>query len=135
VAAVKDIGLIGVTFAFLHIAEEHPFTVFDRNARIGKDAFGPDRGQAVELSDHEWLLALTGRQQIKASYQGIPDPVLLRLHESSTFRDMRTLSRQVSDFGCHSWRTYGPSRLPITVLYADEIQAAWRSRTNARVGP
>jgi hypothetical protein len=121
VAAVKDMGLTGVSFAFLHIAEEHPFTVFDRNARVGKGAFGPDRGQAVELSDHEWLLALTGRQQIKASYQGIPDPVLLRLHESSTFRDMRTLSRQVSDFGCHSWRTYGAARLPITVLYADEI--------------
>ena len=131
VAAVKDMGLTRVKFAFLHIAVDHPFTTFDRAARGGKGAFGPNRGQAIELSDHEWLLSLTGRQQIKAAYQGIPDPVLLRLHEGSTFRDMRTLTRQVSDFACHSWRTYGPARLPISVLYADEIakQLAGLERT------
>jgi hypothetical protein len=69
--------------------------------------------------------------QIKAAYQGIPDPVLLRLHEKSTFRDMRTLTRQISDFACHSWRTYDRARMPTTLLYADEIakQLAGLERT------
>jgi len=131
IAAVDGIGLSGVKFAFIHVAEDHPFTLFDRSASNGKGAYAPERGQAMELSEHEWLLALTGRTQIKAAFQGIPDPVLLRLHERSTFRDMRTLARQVSDFACHSWRTYGQARLPITLLYADEIakQLAGLERT------
>ena len=125
------------------MVEDHPFTLFDHSSPAGKGAYAPERGQAVELSDHEWLLALTGRDQIKAAFQGIPDPVLLRLHEKSTFRDMRTLTRQVSDFACHSWRTYDRARLPITLLYADEIakQLAGLERTpgwdpdTAAVGP
>jgi hypothetical protein len=131
IAAVEQLGLGGVKFAFLHVAEDNPFAVFDRSAPTGKGAYGPERGQAVELTDHEWLLSLTGRSQIKATFQGIPGPVLLRLHERSTFRDMRTLSRQASDFACHSWRTYDLTRLPITLLYADEIarQLAGLERT------
>ena len=143
IAAVANMGLSGVKFAFLHVVEDHPFTLFDHSSPAGKGAYAPERGQAVELSDHEWLLALTGRDQIKAAFQGIPDPVLLRLHEKSTFRDMRTLTRQVSDFACHSWRTYDRARLPITLLYADEIakQLAGLERTpgwdpdTAAVGP
>jgi hypothetical protein len=131
IAAVSDLGLSGVKFAFLHVVEDHPFTLFDQAAVTGKGAYAPDRGQAVELSDQEWLLTLTGRDQIRAAYQGIPDPVLLRLHDKSTFRDMRTLTRQVSDFACLSWRTYDRARLPITLLYADEIakQLAGLERT------
>jgi hypothetical protein len=131
VAAVASMGLAGVKFAFLHVVEDHPFTAFDHSSPTGRGAYGPERGQAIELNEHEWLLALTGRDQIKAAFQGIPDPVLLRLHEKSTFRDMRTLTRQVSDFACHSWRTYDRVRLPITLLYADEIakQLAGLERT------
>jgi hypothetical protein len=121
IKAVEALGLSRVSFAFLHIADEHPFMLFDRAQETGRGAFGPKRGQGVELSDHEWLVSLTGREQITAQYQGIPSPVLLRLHERSTFRDMRTLSKQVADFGCHSWRTFGNAHMPITLQYADEI--------------
>jgi len=121
IKAVEALGLGQVSFAFLHVAEEHPFMLFDRAQETGRGAFGPKRGQAVELSDHEWLVSMIGREQITAQYQGIPTPVLLRLHERSTFRDMRTLSKQAADFGCHSWRTFGNSHTPITLQYADEI--------------
>lgn len=121
IKAVEDLGLSRVSFAFLHVAEDHPFTIFDRAFQKSKGLFGPARGQAVELSDHEWLVSLTGREAINAQFQGLPDPILLRLHERSTFRDMRTLAKQVSDFGCHSWRTFGTARVPITLQYADEI--------------
>jgi hypothetical protein len=121
VRAVRSLGLERVTFAFLHVAEDHPWTLLDLSASSGKAAYGPERGQAIELGEREWLVSLTGRQQVKAGGQGIPAPVLLRLHGDSTFKDMLYLSRQVSDFACHSWRTFGPSRAPITLLYADEI--------------
>ena len=91
IAAVASTGLSGVKFAFLHVVEDHPYTLFDHFSPAGKGAYAPERGQAVELSDYEWLLALTGRGEIKAAFQGIPDPVLLRLHEKSTFRDMENL--------------------------------------------
>jgi hypothetical protein len=74
IAAVAGMGLSGVKFAFLHVAEDHPFTLFDRAAPTGKGAYAPERGQAVELSDHEWLLALTGRDRIKAAFQGPGHP-------------------------------------------------------------
>jgi hypothetical protein len=121
IEAVANMGLSGVKFAFLHVVEDRPFTLFDRSSPDGKGAYVPERGQAIELNEHEWLLTVTGREQIKAGFQGIPDPLLLRLHDKSTLRDMRTSTRQVSDFASHSWRTYDRARLPITLLYADEI--------------
>lgn len=44
---------------------------------------------------------------------------------------MNALSRQVSDFACHSWRTFTPSRLPVTLSYADQVarQLAGLERT------
>lgn len=44
---------------------------------------------------------------------------------------MPAIVRQVSDFACHSWRTFGPARLPITLGYADQIarQLAGLGRT------
>ncbi|SFG58206.1 hypothetical protein [Methylobacterium gossipiicola] len=122
VEAVRGLGLARMDFAFLHVVEEHPFTVFDLEARTDtKAAFAPERGQAVELSDLEWLVTLTGRKEVKGERQGLPDPVLLRLHHLSTYRNMYALSRQVSDFACHSWRTFTPSRLPVSLGYADQI--------------
>ncbi len=73
------------------------------------------------MSEREWLLSLTGRKEVKSASQGLPGPVLLRLHDSSTYRDMAVLVRQASDFAFHSWRTFGPSGLPIPLVYADEI--------------
>ena len=121
VEAVAETGLDRVEFAFLHVVEDHAFSAFDTAATSGKGAMVPERGHVFELGEREWLVTLTGREQLKGEKQGLPDPVLLRLHERSTFRDMPRLARQVMDFASHSWRTFGPARLPITLTYADEI--------------
>lgn len=130
-AAVAELGRKRVTFAFVHVVEDSAFVTFDRSVTSGRGAYAPERGQAVELGDREWVLSLTGREQIRNERHGLPDPVLLRLHELSTYRDMPTLARQVSDFANHSWRTFGPARLPITLGYANEIakQLAGLERT------
>lgn len=130
-AAVTELGLRRARFAFLHVVEDHPFTAFDRSSAIGRGAYAPQRGQVVELSEREWLLTLTGGEQLKGDRQGLPDPLLLRLHDLSTHRAMDVLAEQVSDFAMHSWRTFGPARLPITLGYANEVarQLAGLERT------
>ena len=65
IAAVDGMGLSGVKFAFLHVAEDHPFTLFDHSAPTVKGAYAPERGQAMELSDQEWLVALQGEARLK----------------------------------------------------------------------
>lgn len=129
--AVAELGLTRVIFAFLHVVEDHAFLAFDRAATTGRGAYAPERGQAFELGDREWLLTLTGRDQVRGEVHGLPDPVQLRLHDLSTYRDMPALARQVSDFAMHSWRTFGAARLPITLGYANEIarQLAGLERT------
>lgn len=132
IEAVKGLGLTRMDFAFLHVVEEHPFTTFDLDAdRDRKAPLAPERGMAVEMSDREWVVTLTGRKEVKGERQGLPNPVQLRLHDLSTYRNMRALSRQVSDFACHSWRTFTPSRLPVSLSYADQIarQLAGLERT------
>ncbi len=133
VKAVEGLGLERVSFAFLHVAEDHAFNLLDLDAEDAPCRLGPGRGQAVELSAREWLVSLTGREQVRAAGQGVPSPVLLRLHEGSTFKDMEYLARQVFDFSGHSWRTFSPAKAPITLVYADEIarQLAGLDRTPA----
>jgi hypothetical protein len=46
---------------------------------------------------------------------------LLRLHPSSTFSDMTYLARQVFLFASHSWRSFFPAELPVTIKYSDLI--------------
>lgn len=119
---VESLGFSDVTFAFLHIVDNHPFVLFDDSKPSdGKGAFAPDRGIKLDIADGETLVCLKGAREVKEARHGMPEPSLLRLHRLSTFRDMDYLSRQVFDFSCHSWRMLSPSPVPITVLYSDLI--------------
>ncbi|MGJ5135373.1 argonaute/piwi family protein [Bradyrhizobium oligotrophicum] len=124
---VEDLGLTQVKFAFLHLVDAHPFTIFD-DAQAGirrrdgaKGAKVPERGVVISLSDSETLLCLTGPKDLKQARHGMPQPMLLRLHRRSTFRDMTYLTRQVFDFSCHSWRMFTPAPTPITIHYSELI--------------
>ena len=119
-----------VQCAFLHVVENHPYLLFDEGnqdgtwdaqARTKKGRLAPSRGLWLRLGDRESLLVLTGAREVKRPQDGIPSPLLLRLDGSSTFKDMKYLTRQVYHFSCHSWRSFLPSPLPITMLYSDLI--------------
>lgn len=124
---VAGLGLDRVSFAFIHVVDDHPYILFDeahqgtRSGETRKGVFAPQRGTVAELNDTEVLLTLTGSKELKLAGQGIPVPLLLRLHPKSTFRDLRYLTRQAFDFACHSWRMFDASPLPITILYSDLI--------------
>jgi hypothetical protein len=91
---VESLGLTQVKYAFLHVVDNHPFTIFDeankgvRQGRGLKGVYAPDRGLTMALGDGESLLCFTGPRDLKQARHGMPQPTLLKLHRRSTFRDM-----------------------------------------------
>ena len=129
-ALIATLGDYDVEYAFLHVVEDHPMLLFDE-AQKGEPAYdgrggvkgvcAPERGRFLRLSGHEVLITLTGPRDVKQASDGMPRPILLRLGRGSTFNDMSYLTRQVNTFACHSWRSYFPSPLPVTILYSELI--------------
>lgn len=118
-----------VDYAFLHVVQDHPYLLFDENQEGVKDfetgqqkgVFAPERGLFFRLTGRDVLITLTGERDVKRPQDGIPHPVLLTLHRNSTFEDTTYLARQVYTFACHSWRSFFPSPMPVTILYSELI--------------
>lgn len=122
-----------VEFAFVHISEAHDWTLFDtasvgwKNQRmpsgrtLRRGWCVPHRGHAVSISPSEILLTVTGPFDLKVATQGLPRPLLLKLHRASTFTDIDYLAGQVFRFTALSWRGFYPSSKPITIFYSDLI--------------
>ena len=131
--AVKNLmsalGRYDVDFAFVEVSQHHPYLLFDEGqngvydyeAKRKKGAYAPERGQMLKLSKWEVLIVLTGARDVKRPEDGLPSPVLLRLHRESTFTDTTYLARQVYAFANHSWKSFFPGSLPVTVLYSEII--------------
>jgi hypothetical protein len=126
---MEELGDYDVDYAFIHIIKEHPYILFDKSqegmwdyeTKSIKGVFAPIRGGFLRLSRSEVLLSLTGAKELKRAQDGIPSPVLLRLHRQSSFQDTTYLTRQVFTFSCHSWRSFFPSPMPVTIMYSELI--------------
>ncbi len=133
ITAVKqvmaDLGEFNAEFAFVHVVEDHPYRIFDldqggkpdKRTRSTKGVLGPNRGLFMLLSEREVLLTLTGFKEVKRPEDGVPRPVLLRIHEDSTFTDPVYLARQVYAFAGHSWQGFFPCDMPVTIEYSAMI--------------
>ena len=133
ISAVKklmsELGDYEVEYAFLQLSEQHPYLildkeqkgVFDYETKRNKGVYAPKRAAALQLSNRDMLLCLTGPNEVKRPEDGMPSPLLLSLHADSTFSDMTYLTRQVFAFACHSWRTLLPGSVPVTIQYSDLI--------------
>lgn len=115
-----------VECAFLTVVEDHPFVLFDERQGGVRDpsgrekgVFAPSRGSFLHLSDYETLIALTGPHNLKRWQDGMPRPLVLRLHRLSTFVDMTYLARQAFVFSGHSWRGFHAVPKPVTILYSE----------------
>jgi hypothetical protein len=116
-------------FAFIHVVDDHPHLLFDtcqRGAwdavsRASKGKFVPERGFYQKFSARDALVTLTGPKELKQVDDGMPFPILLRLHRDSTFTDLDYLARQVFHFSDHSWRTFLPASMPVTISYSQLI--------------
>jgi len=122
-AALKEFSAFDLQFAFLHVKEEHPYLLFD-NESVGVKGRGektPTPGLYAEVAPNETLLTLTGPQQLKRPTDGLPRPLLLTLHRDSTFTDLIYLTKQVYWFSNHSWRSFLPAAMPVTIYYSDLV--------------
>jgi hypothetical protein len=119
---VSELGDYNVEFAFIHVAESHPYLLFDTSQNgLGssrKGAYAPDRGKYLQLSEHTSIVSLTGAHELKKAIDGLPTPIQLILHKDSTFKDLTCLSKQVLKFGAHSWRSFTPASMPVSVYYS-----------------
>ena len=135
---MESLGEYKVDYAFLHVVEDHSHILFDEcqkgvpdfeTGRV-KGLMAPNRSTYFRLSRHELLISLTGARDIKRPQDGIPRPILLKLHRDSNFEDMTYLAKQVYTFSCHSWRSFFPSPLPVTILYSQLIARLLGQLTN-----
>src|SRR5690606_32055474 len=81
-----------ITFAFVTITDRHPFVIFDERNKAGRTvrgnkvgAFVPKRRANWILDEHSCLIQLSGLDEMKTAYHGFSTPVLVRIHENSTF--------------------------------------------------
>jgi argonaute-like protein len=131
---MAELGQPNVQYAFVHFVDDHPFLILDEtnagayfSRTAKKGVFAPERGLMLKLNRSEALLSFTGSREVKQPEDGLPHPVLLRLHRNSTFKDLTYIARQAFCFSCHSWRTFSPAPLPITILYSELIAKFLRS--------
>ncbi len=111
-----------IRFAFVTISERHPYLLYDENQRgdrAGRGANIPARGYCLPLGPRACLVHLLGTGQVRVAKHGAPHPVLVRIHEHSTFHDLRYVVEQVFKFSRLSFRTFEPSYSPVTLLYAN----------------
>lgn len=126
---MRELGDYEVEYAFLQLSEDHPYLIFDQSqggvtdfdTKRTKGVYAPKRASTLQLSNRDMLLCLTGPNEVKRPEDGLPSPLLLNLHKDSSFTDMTYLTRQVFAFACHSWRTFLPSSVPVTIQYSDLI--------------
>lgn len=121
--AIAELGDYDVEYAFLHIKEHHPVVLFDKKSegKWGKGKLAPSRGLAFQLTPYQYVLTVTGPSELKRPSDGLPRPLVIELHNNSTFRDMLYLTKQVLWFASHSWRSFLPAHMPVTILYSDQV--------------
>ena len=116
-----------VKYAFVHVSDSHNWMLFDpesRGVRFGRSMKGkmvPQRGQCVPLGPHTALVTLSGPYQVKTPLHGCPHPVLVNIHEDSTFTSLDYLTRQVFNLSFMSWRGFNPSTMPVSISYSNLI--------------
>jgi hypothetical protein len=129
---LSELGDYDVEYAFVQLSQQHPYILFDKKqsgvldyeTKRTKGIYAPERGRYLELGNREVLLSLTGPREVKRPEDGTPRPLFLSLHRDSTFTDMTYLTRQVFAFACHSWRTFLPASVPVTIQYSNLIANA-----------
>jgi hypothetical protein len=75
----------------------------------------------VQLGRFTRLLCTKGPTLIKRPETPLPRPLLIKLHDQSTYRDQQYLSEQVLKFTSLSWRGTQPAEDPVTIYYSEMI--------------
>lgn len=115
-----------VEFAFLTVSHDHGFMLdSDQSGIQGKSGrkarFVPDRGTMAQVGQSTRLLCTNGPQQIKRVTTPLPAPLLVHLHQKSSYRDLAYLTEQALKFTSLTWRSTQPAYSPVTIYYSELI--------------
>lgn len=138
--AIARFEKFDIEYAIVHVNTDHQFKLFDK-LNPGREydtsikqympdelaAFIPDRGLMVNLGPRDRLINFIGPSQYRK--RGCPSPLRITLDRSSTFSDIDYIAQQIYQFAFISWRSFLPSKEPITILYSSLI-ADLNSRLN-----
>jgi hypothetical protein len=86
-----------------------------------KGVMAPSRGTIARIGRWTRILALNSHRLIKRANSPLPKPLLINLHQDSTFLDVDYLSEQVLKFTALSWRSTLPAGTPVTIYYSERI--------------
>ena len=120
-----------VEYAFLKVSENHGLHMFDAaSANEDKGRFAPPRGKFLNLSKYETLVYLIGQRELRQASDGHPRGLIVNIHRDSSFKDIKYLTTQLYNFSSHSWRSYFPNPMPVTISYSDLIarNLGWLNR-------
>jgi hypothetical protein len=130
-ACTREIGAEqDIQLAFVTVSHDHPFFILDRgeegepvkrDSAARKGVFAPARGTIARIGRSTRLLAVNSGKLIKRQNSPLPAPLLISLHEDSTFKDVDYLSEQALKFTSLSWRSTLPARTPVTIFYSERI--------------
>ena len=109
-----------IIYAFVTISKFHPWMMYqDASEENGRwDLTLCDRGCNLILDEHSCLMQLRGDKDRPNKKHRPPYPVLVRIHEKSTYKDLPFITQQVLDFSYLCWRSFFPTELPVTVFYS-----------------
>lgn len=82
-----------------------------------------ERADNLILDSHNCLVQLRGDKDRPNRKHRPPFPVLIRIHERSTYKDLKFITQQIHDFSYLSWRSFYPSETPVTSFYSSLIAA------------
>lgn len=124
-AVLNEYKQYRIRYCFVTISDRHPFLMFDK----GQSGIGSKgKGKCVPQAGDNWIvgplscvLQLKGPRDIKSDRHGFSTPVLVKIHERSTYQDPNTTAQQIYNFAYLSWRGFHAAQQPATVLYADLI--------------
>lgn len=130
-ACAKQVGAAQtLQMAFVTVSQDHPFYLFDPNERgipVSRDSdtkkgvLAPARGTITRIGRATRLLAVNSHTLIKRGNSPLPKPLLISLHQDSTFFDLDYLAEQVLKFTALSWRSTLPAGTPVTIYYSERI--------------
>ena len=96
-----------IEFSLLHVGYGHNFKIYKN---CGNEC--PERGLIINLNDNHLLLNFANKIS-----KGNPSPLSIRIDKRSTFNDLNYLAKQVFFFSFISFRSFIPSKKPITISY------------------
>jgi hypothetical protein len=118
---VKSFPRFRILFAFVTVSTQHPWMMFRQATEQGShwQTTLCERGANLILDKYSCLLQSRGEKDRPNKKQRPPFPVLVRIHEKSTYTDLPFITQQVLDFSFLCWRSFFPTETPVTIFYSN----------------